>query len=196
MNISAVGTITYRDGNKIVAFGHPFFGLGDIEIPLSKADIQTVLPSLALSFKMSNAMEPVGTLVRDGTTGIVGILGRKAPTVKVKVNLNIEGQDKGTFKFEALKHPMLTSPMIGTAISNVLSENLSSIGPATIKVETLIKVKDYKTFTTVNHYTTELFPSSALQSGLTPLYSLLASRFEEVSIEVFGPIFEYGRKMQ
>jgi hypothetical protein len=73
--------------------------------------------------------------------------------------------------------------MIGTAISSVLDEKISSIGPATIKVETIIKVEGYDLFKTANHYTTELFPSSALQSGLTPLYKLISSRFEEVSLE-------------
>ena len=85
LNIAAAGTVTYREGNKVVGFGHPFFGLGDVELPLCYADIQTVLPSLSLSFKMSNTDEVVGTLIRDGDAGVVGILGKKAPTVKVQL---------------------------------------------------------------------------------------------------------------
>jgi len=185
MNISAVGTVTYRNGNKIVAFGHPFFGLGDIEIPMTRANVQTVLPSLALSFKMANTNETIGTLIRDGATGIVGILGKKAPVVKVQVNLQTDEDNKKiqSFNFKVLKHPMLTAPMIGTTIGSVLSEKTSSISEAMIKVETKIKLKNYKTLKTVNHYTTELFPASALQSGLEPLYSLLSSRFEEIELE-------------
>jgi hypothetical protein len=31
------GTVTYNDGKRVLAFGHPMFNLGPINMPLSKS---------------------------------------------------------------------------------------------------------------------------------------------------------------
>jgi len=152
---------------------------------MTKADVQTVLPSRALSFKMANATEPIGTLIRDGATGIVGILGKKPPVVKVQVNLDISHSDKKvqSFNFNVLKHRLFTAPMIGTAIESVLSERMSTFSEAMIKVSSKIKFKNHKPLETINFYTTDLYPSFALHLGLEPLFALLSSKFEELDLE-------------
>ncbi|MCI0414679.1 hypothetical protein L0222_18025, partial [bacterium] len=37
LDIGAIGTVTYRDKEKILAFGHPFFNLGPIDFPMATA---------------------------------------------------------------------------------------------------------------------------------------------------------------
>src|SRR5690606_18624290 len=41
-NLAAAGTVTYRDGEKIYAFGHPFLGLGMSDLPMSESHVVTV----------------------------------------------------------------------------------------------------------------------------------------------------------
>ena len=48
LNFSAIGTVTYRDGDRVLIFGHPFFQSGEVRLPLSTAHIFTIggiLPS-------------------------------------------------------------------------------------------------------------------------------------------------------
>ena len=34
MSITGLGTVTYNDGKRILAFGHPFFNLGPVDMPM------------------------------------------------------------------------------------------------------------------------------------------------------------------
>ena len=37
LEMGATGTVTHIDGNRVYAFGHPFYGLGPTEFPLTRA---------------------------------------------------------------------------------------------------------------------------------------------------------------
>src|SRR5262249_6053136 len=48
-SLAAAGTVTYRDGNRIYAFGHPFLSLGVSEFPMHEGEVLTVMSSDATS---------------------------------------------------------------------------------------------------------------------------------------------------
>jgi len=54
--LSAIGTVTYRDGDRVLIFGHPFFQSGEVRLPLSTASITTVVASQMSSFKLANGI--------------------------------------------------------------------------------------------------------------------------------------------
>ena len=39
MSITGLGTVTYNDGQHVLAFGHPFFNLGPVDMPMSKGEV-------------------------------------------------------------------------------------------------------------------------------------------------------------
>src|SRR3972149_11607818 len=45
MELTAIGTVTYCDGDKVLALGHPFVLLGDTDLPMTTDYVHTVLPS-------------------------------------------------------------------------------------------------------------------------------------------------------
>ncbi|HWB98092.1 MAG TPA: hypothetical protein VG672_15365, partial [Bryobacteraceae bacterium] len=45
MNITGLGTVTYNDGQKVLAFGHSFFNLGPVDMPMSKGEVLMTLAS-------------------------------------------------------------------------------------------------------------------------------------------------------
>ena len=47
LEVGATGTVTEVDGNRVYAFGHPFYGSGPTQFPMTRAHVLTVLPSLA-----------------------------------------------------------------------------------------------------------------------------------------------------
>ena len=91
LNLSAVGTLTYVDGNRIFAFGHPMTGSGTIDVPLTQARVVATLASQAGSFKISNATAAIGAVIEDRLTAIVGEVGRKAPMLPLSVRVNADG---------------------------------------------------------------------------------------------------------
>jgi hypothetical protein len=91
LNLSAVGTLTYRDGNRVFGFGHPMTGAGAIEVPMTQARVVVTLASQAGSFKIANATAPIGAIVEDRLTAIVGEIGRTAPMIPLTVGVNAGG---------------------------------------------------------------------------------------------------------
>ena len=43
MGVTGLGTVTYNDGKRILAFGHPFFNIGPVDMPMSKGEVLMVL---------------------------------------------------------------------------------------------------------------------------------------------------------
>ena len=81
MSTTGMGTVTYNDGKRILAFGHQFFDLGPVDMPIAKSEILTVLSSSYQPNKVGNATEVVGALRQDRFTGIMGELGAEAPVI-------------------------------------------------------------------------------------------------------------------
>src|SRR5437867_5401067 len=69
-NVAATGTVTFIDGNRIYAFGHPFLDIGEVSFPMAKSEIVTVMPILASSFKFASTGKIVGSFRQDRSTGI------------------------------------------------------------------------------------------------------------------------------
>ena len=80
LEMGATGTITHIDGDRVYAFGHPFFGLGPSQFPMTRAYVSAMLPSLMSSFKISAMGDVIGTMQQDRATAIAGTLG-KGPAV-------------------------------------------------------------------------------------------------------------------
>ena len=55
LEMTATGTVTWVDGNKVLAFGHPMFSLGPVNLPLAPSEVVAVISSAFNSFKVSNA---------------------------------------------------------------------------------------------------------------------------------------------
>jgi hypothetical protein len=87
MSATGMGTVTYNDGQKILAFGHPFFNLGPVDMPMAKSEILMVLSSAFQPTKFGNATGVVGALKQDRFSGIMGELGAEAPFIPVHLNV-------------------------------------------------------------------------------------------------------------
>ncbi|MDX2152105.1 MAG: hypothetical protein SFV54_15310 [Bryobacteraceae bacterium] len=91
MSLSALGTVTYNDGKRVLAFGHPFLNLGPVDMPMSKSEVLWVFASSFSPNKMGNATEIVGSLRQDRHSGVMGELGRESEMVPVEVTVRSLG---------------------------------------------------------------------------------------------------------
>src|SRR5262249_24822810 len=71
-SIAASGTVTFRDGQKIYAFGHPLLSLGGSDMPITESSVITVIPNMFNSFKLAVPGRMVGAISQDRATGIFG----------------------------------------------------------------------------------------------------------------------------
>jgi len=126
MNISALGTVTANDGRRILAFGHPFFNLGPVDMPMSKADVLMVLSSSFQPNKVGNASEIVGALRQDRHSGVLGVLGEKAEMIPVNVTVrSFDGGDsvrnEKKFRYNVFVHQKWTPNLMMITLFNSLS---------------------------------------------------------------------------
>src|SRR5439155_20156247 len=87
MGASADGTVTLVDEGRVYAFGHPFLSAGPTEIPFAEPNVITVLPNYSSSMKITTSGGLLGVIGQDRSTGIAGVLGRKARTVPVQIDV-------------------------------------------------------------------------------------------------------------
>src|ERR1700724_4623071 len=98
MSTTGMGTVTYNDGKRILAFGHQFFDLGPVDMPIGKSEILTVLSSTYQPNKVGNATEVVGALRQDRHTGIMGELGAESPVIPVHGRGRAPGDNNAVVK--------------------------------------------------------------------------------------------------
>jgi hypothetical protein len=115
--LAAVGTVTDRYGDQVLAFGHPFLGLGPVSVPMAAADVVTVLSSQYSSFKISNVGDIVGAFEQDRQVGIQGRLGHTAPMIPMTVRIAADGAGKAReFHMRIAELPQYTPMLVGSSV--------------------------------------------------------------------------------
>jgi SpoIVB peptidase S55 len=122
MNATAVGTVSWVDGNSLIAFGHPMMGVGEVNLPLVTGEVHTFINSQANSFKLATPLVEVGTVVQDRPSCIVGDLGLRATMMPVTVRVTAPGAEPRMFRAEVARNkrltPILASAVLNTAIAD------------------------------------------------------------------------------
>jgi len=127
MSATGMGTVTYNDGKRILAFGHPFYNLGPIDMPMAKSEILMVFSSTYQPTKFGSATEVVGALKQDRYTGIMGELGAEAPTVPVHVHVRSLGPGgvvlgQKDLNFNVFVHQKWTPLLMNMTLANSLQQ--------------------------------------------------------------------------
>lgn len=128
----ATGTITWIDGARVYAFGHPYLGGGPVRMPMTRARVITVLPSLQNSMKVAALGEPIGTFSEDRFAGMGGTVGVTAPELDVELAVHTGAAPDRPFRFRVLHDPTLTPLFAYVAILNTLTSTHRQAGPLSI----------------------------------------------------------------
>lgn len=135
LRLAATGTVTDRVGDKVYAFGHPFLGLGPVQVPMASAEILTVMSSQYSSFKLSNVGELIGAFEQDRQAGIEGRLGVRAPMIPLSIR--VEGANSGParqFRMRVMTEPLLIPALVGSAVLGSLEAASYTAGPQGLDV--------------------------------------------------------------
>jgi hypothetical protein len=181
-SMAAAGTVTYRDGEKIYAFGHPFLSLGISDLPMSESHVVTVIPNLNNSFKLAVPDEMVGTMTQDRATGVFGKLGQAPKMIPVKMNLETSRGQKESFSFEVAKDDFLTPLLLNIAVYNAIVANERGLGDSMITLDGEIKVKNQPSIKIDNRFAGAQASQFASLSVALPVNALLRSRFDDLDI--------------
>ena len=135
-DFAGTGTVTWRDGNRILAFGHPFMQSGPTEMPMATAEILTVVSSFEESFKLLNVGQVVGTIYQDRLTGIAGEIGRMPRTTHVEVHVNSPAGHERVYQGEMFQNQSFSPVLTAISLEESLFETMESEEKQTVYMET------------------------------------------------------------
>lgn len=121
VEIAATGTVTWVDGNNVLAFGHPMFRLGHVDLPMTAARVEALLPSLQISSRITRTLQEVGALRQDRPSGIQGITGTRPAMIPVRLRYS-DGSRQQTYSFDVADDPMLAPALVFYTISGILAD--------------------------------------------------------------------------
>jgi hypothetical protein len=111
ITLAGTGTVSRVDGNRVIAFGHPMLGLGDVQLPMCSADVVAILPSSLESFKIANIGPVIGCISQDRLSAVSGLLGAGPEMTDVKVATGHSGGPERTIHFQVVRDRHI-APMI------------------------------------------------------------------------------------
>jgi hypothetical protein len=180
----ATGTVTERVGDRVYAFGHPFLSLGATSMPMSEADVITVVPNLNNSFKFAKATKFVGAIGQDRSAGIGGQLGREVRMIPVRVAFkNSHGQTEN-FTYEVIDDAALAPLFINITLMSTVIGTERQIGDQTIDLKGRIRVAGQPEIALENRFAgSQNAAAAASLSVAQPLQLLMNSGFKDVAIQ-------------
>ena len=153
MDFTATGTVTYRDGDRVLLFGHPFFGLGPVDAALTTAYVVSIYPSFQDSVKLGSPIKTVGRVFQDRPFSVGGQLGQAPQMIPFTISVNDQSIKRSqTFHMRIINHPLLTAPLVtqfaGAAIAQIHGQPGDSVATVSMdaNVEELGHVKRTNTF--------------------------------------------------
>jgi hypothetical protein len=184
-NLTAVGTLTYRDGDLLLAFGHPFFNAGEIALPMTTAVVHAVMPSLAMPFKLASPGREVGALVQDRTACVAGRLGPAPPRIPLDVTIRSPGASAGKrFHFLVARHEILTAALVRAAVYGAVDAYEPGLETNTVTVSTTIRLRGLDPVVVKDAFISRGHTFSA--EILRGVGLLLANPFEKSAVEALA----------
>ncbi|MBN1568377.1 MAG: hypothetical protein JXA73_11065 [Acidobacteria bacterium] len=184
LEVSASGTVTHVDGDRLYAFGHSMLQLGFTELPIHKGRAIMVVPSLESSFKILEIGEQVGTLRQDRGTGIFGILGEKPRTIPLRIRLTTSRGTKRNYSFEIARDSLLTPLLVNAVVYNTIVTSERAQGFAALTVIGKVTVKNEQPVEVDNRFSSDSgAPSSAALSIAVPVNYLMAAGYGNLDIQ-------------
>ena len=129
LRMAAIGTVTWRDRERVLIFGHPFFQSGRVRLPLATANITTIVASELISFKLGMPGTPVGVATQDRRAAVGGKVGAPPHLMPVSVAIAATERPERRFHFESIEDRALAPQLVGIASLNSLLES-GGAGPA------------------------------------------------------------------
>ncbi len=134
VDIGAVGTVTEVDGDRLLAFGHPVLGVGEVDWPLAGALVTAVVANRTVPFKLANmATGSVGVIDRDRPAAIAGRLGGVADLLPVTLTVAY-GDATEALRFEVVRDEALWPSLVAVATLEALDHVRARVGEGTATV--------------------------------------------------------------
>lgn len=188
MSVAATGTVSYIDGNRVLAFGHPLFQTGESYAPVATSYVHTVIPSAQSAFVSASPAVEVGSLVQDRQAMISADTKLRSPMIPMAIEI-VAGTgsrtEKGSFHVDVIDNKFLTATFAALSAANAVNYYLPDRDDVTAKVESTLRIRGLPPIA----FTDYLYAADGAGSllggvrGLRALVPLLLNPYAPVTLE-------------
>ncbi len=136
ISIGALGTVTYREGNNILGFGHSFLLNGSSDFFLTQAYVFDTVKNLKASYKLATITGQVGSLTEDRAQGVLGEIGAETDTLDMDLEItDLDANSTDSLMVNAVKEPQLVGNLTLSVVLEAIDRSLKRIGPGTVRLD-------------------------------------------------------------
>ncbi|MEP9410522.1 MAG: hypothetical protein HRF42_03830 [Candidatus Brocadia sp.] len=181
LSAAVVGTVTYVEGDNVLAFGHPFLQTGSTDLPMASAYVYTVLSSVSNSVKMASPVEIIGRINQDRRAGIGGILGESSRMIPCRIK--VDGSQKLEYNFEIVDNKLLTPSLILMAAQSAVLSTERKLGEKSVKIRLSAQIEGYEKPVVVENVFYELDQSwFSLNNIVQPFTMIINNQFQTIRV--------------
>ncbi len=141
--MAAAGTVTWKEGSRVLAMGHPFLKQGPVRIPMALAEIVTIVQSYETSFKLAKIGDTVGSFFQDRLTALAGEIGVFAPTTNLLINVTTADGQKRSYSGDLFQNRDLGPLVAAMALLQSLNSTLDTAFEQSYFLTSKIQVEGY-----------------------------------------------------
>ncbi len=208
VTMNGTGTVTYLEGSRVAAFGHPMLGAGELRFPVATAEILTFMSSQAMSFKMSMPLSEAGALLQDRPSCIVADTRERAPVLPIDISVFTQNggpapagaglralpvgpnapkadADK-SFHVEVGMHRALTPILVSSVTNNAIQTVVPDVAESVIEIQSRIQARGFPALEQSDFlYAAEGVSNKLINTstGMRQLQELFNNPFAPVQIE-------------
>lgn len=142
LNAAVVGTVTYVEGDQVLAFGHPFLHAGTTNIPMATAHVFAILSSHSNSVKMASPVEIIGQINQDRRSGVAGTIGTFSRMIPCRIE--VDGTQSIEYSFEIVDNKLLTPVLVLMAAQGAVAATEKKLGERCVDIQLFAKIDGYE----------------------------------------------------
>jgi len=145
VEVGAIGTATYRQGDTVLGFGHPLMNAGSASLFLTTAWIDTVVRSLDFPFKEGSFGPAAGTLTQDRTTGIAGQLHRLPRAFAIRVSTkDLDTGVSHSYGAQVVRRQDLAESLVPSAVLSLVQRGLDRVAGGSAAIRITLRARGLK----------------------------------------------------
>lgn len=143
VSIGALGTVTYVEGDKVLAFGHPFLKKGNVNYLMTNAYVFTTVNSLENSFKVGATGDIIGLINQDRGAAVAGRTGLFPSVVPIKITVTDNVLNRTEVAgVHVVQDEQLAPILAATTVFNFIEKTMDRVGQGTAHVSFAITGRD------------------------------------------------------
>lgn len=183
INIGAIGTLSYVEGGKFLAFAHPFLLRGKVNYFLTTAYIHECISSIEFPFKLGTPGEIIGTVSQDRLEAIGGVLRRYPLSIPIKFRVrNLDDGKERTSFVRVVYDDGILEDLLKSIFLSTFDLGWGKIGEGTVKLSYKVEGRNMPyTFERVNYFYSDKDTSKeAFNAFKEDFFTILYNEFVDV----------------